>query len=139
MIVKTQIPLADLIPGRWYLGRGRNANVAFWTGRVFVTIGLKRGIGWDVKLESFFTENDGCFQPFLLLDEGRVDPLGRNGWNKHYGRSLIFDRKTRRKRRLPIQQRKKHELDIEELKSLPAEPAPPPGWKVVRDGETKPS
>ena len=83
-----QIPRNDLIKGRWYLGRGRNANIGYYDGRNFLTIGFKFDIP-VVKHEGYYRKNEGCFQPFLLIDEGRTTtPFGRRGWNEHYGKIL---------------------------------------------------
>jgi len=107
-----QIPEKDLIEGRWYAGRGRNANVALW-GRIgkgeksrltFLTIGFtfhnpvvkdegywmeEREIGQtsDKKLVAY-----GCFQPFLLIDEGTVEQaVGTEpGWDSHYAVEMKF-------------------------------------------------
>jgi hypothetical protein len=74
------IPLSELQVGRWYVGRGRNANVGLWNGDCFLVIGLcGTPISWEprkwvnepcLKQEPYFTAVDGCFQPFLLVDEG---------------------------------------------------------------------
>ena len=93
----TQIPKEELIEGRWYVGRGRNANVALWC-RIgdrftFLTIGFtfKQPV---IKDEGYFNmlQEDGCFQPFMLIDEGEVtNPWGdKPGWDKHYARCIIF-------------------------------------------------
>jgi hypothetical protein len=76
-----QIPLEHLEPGVWYVGRGRNNDVALWTGTYFLTIGsemgrasMKRELYWqvtpDVSFASNVEENLGTFQPFLALDTG---------------------------------------------------------------------
>lgn len=107
-----QIPEAELIEGRWYVGRGRNANVALWCrigkppgGRLtFLTIGFtfhspvvkdegywmdEREIGQSghKKLISY-----GCFQPFMLIDEGSVvQAVGTEpGWDSHYAVEMKF-------------------------------------------------
>ena len=74
------LPLDQLIPGRWYVGRGRNSNLGYWDGEYFVVLaqgGIKTGPGprdwrteWQVKYEDYFTPECGCFQPFRLVDEG---------------------------------------------------------------------
>ena len=85
-----QIPLANLVKGRWYVGRGRCTNVGLWNGEHFLTIDLK----WDeyvVKHEPYYSEDYGCFQPFLIVDEGvMVEPFGKIGWDAHYGRRMEF-------------------------------------------------
>jgi hypothetical protein len=85
------IPKSQLVKDRWYVGRGRNGNVALWDGQEFLTIGFK----FDeavVKREPYYEENSGCFQPFYLVDEGKmIEPFGRSGWDAHYGRSLEVD------------------------------------------------
>ena len=56
----TPLSLEDLFPG-WYVGRGRNANVAYWTGETFLTIG-KQFDKYVIKDEGLM-EHGGCFIP----------------------------------------------------------------------------
>ncbi|HEV3080317.1 MAG TPA: hypothetical protein VGY66_11080 [Gemmataceae bacterium] len=85
-----QIPITDLIVGRWYIGRGRNGNVGVWDGYRFLVVAEKFE-DYVVKLEPYYTEDSGCFQPFAAVDEGiMVEPFGKVGWDKHYGRRLEF-------------------------------------------------
>ena len=78
----------ELVEGRWYVGRGRNGNVAIWNGQYFLTIGMK----FDdavVKTEPYYEETTGCFQPFYVVDEGKmIEPFGKHGWDAHYGSAL---------------------------------------------------
>lgn len=77
-----QIPKEALIVGRWYVGRGRNANIGMWTGEDFLVLaesGQKVGPGssdwvrdWGVKREPHFQSDGGCFQPFKMVDMGNV-------------------------------------------------------------------
>ena len=95
----TQIPQDKLVTGRWYAGRGRNANVAVWTGATFLTVGFtfKQGV---VKDEGYYGPAEGCFQPFQLIDEGyTLEGLdgstggmkgGGRGWDAHYAKSLLM-------------------------------------------------
>jgi len=84
----TIIPREQLIPLRWYVGRGRTSNVALWDGEIFLTIADKGG-QMVVKGEPYYEAESGCFQPFLLVDEGRmVEPFGKVAWDKHYGSVL---------------------------------------------------
>lgn len=110
----TQIPQKDLIEGRWYVGRGRNANVARWSrinGRVtFLTIGFTFDTP-NVKDEGYWKDEQvlgqttnpatgmdkkmiayGCFQPFLMIAEGDVTkPIGNTpGWDSHYALEMSF-------------------------------------------------
>lgn len=86
-----QIPRDQLIVGRYYVGRGRNGNVGLWDGESFLIVGQK-GQFRVVKLEGYFASEDGCFQPFREVDEGRVtEALGANGWDAHYARVLEFE------------------------------------------------
>jgi hypothetical protein len=85
-----QIPLERLAKGRWYIGRGRNGNVGLWDGNVFLVIGEKFG-QYVIKLEPYYTEDQGCFQAFLEVDEGRMlEPFGKAGWDAHYGCKMEF-------------------------------------------------
>ena len=78
----------QLIPQRWYVGRGRTSNVALWDGENFLTIADKGG-QMVVKVEPYYEAESGCFQPFLLVDEGRmIEPFGNSGWDAHYGKTL---------------------------------------------------
>jgi hypothetical protein len=83
-----QIPKKELVEKRWYLGRGRNANLGYWDGNHFLTICDKMG-QWVVKFEPYYEAESGCFQPFMLIDEGEmIEPFGEDAWNKHYGKTL---------------------------------------------------
>ena len=86
----TQIPMSDLVKGKWYVGRGRNGNVGLWDGERFLVVAQKFD-DWVVKLEPYYTDKTGCFQPFAMVDEGTmVEPFGSSGWEKHYGKRLKF-------------------------------------------------
>lgn len=100
----TKVPRKQLIEGRWYVGRGRNANVALW-GRIgkgdksrltFLTVSFKFHQP-DVKDEGYYEDDDakgGCFQPFALIEEGTVTepivPGATVGWDAHYAKTLEF-------------------------------------------------
>lgn len=96
---RTQIPREELIEGRWYVGRGRNGNVALW-GRIgknpgrltFLTVGFTFHSP-VIKDEGYYGPEDGCFQPFALIDEGAVvESVGTNpGWDQHYAKTVRFD------------------------------------------------
>jgi len=78
----------QLVPDRWYVGRGRTSNVARWDGENFLTVGYE-GEYPAVKTEPYYEEGSGCFQPFLLVDEGQmIEPFGKSGWDAHYGKTL---------------------------------------------------
>lgn len=96
-----QIPEHELIIDRWYMGRGRNSNIGQWTGKYFLVIAEKRTepdaevIDRVVKKEPFYTDDGGCFQPFVLLDEGRITaPFGKSRWDTHYGSELQWPSPT---------------------------------------------
>ena len=76
----------QLVPDRWYVGRGRTSNVALWDGENFLIIGYE-GEYPAVKTDPYYEEDSGCFQPFLLVDEGEmIEPFGKSGWDGHYGK-----------------------------------------------------
>ena len=110
-----QIPKSKLIKYRWYLGRGRNNNIGFWDGTDFLTVGYK-GF-WDIQGEPYYTKKAGCFQPFLLIDEGKIISFGKSGWDSHYGKELIVDKNTQKIKDSSEQFRKKHLLDCCELEN----------------------
>ena len=94
----TQISKDALIVGRWYAGRGRNANIGMWNGEDFLVlaeVGQKVGPGprewvksWGVKREPYFQADGGCFQPFEMVDMGTVSvPQGEGG----YALEMSFD------------------------------------------------
>lgn len=96
-----QLPLHALTVGCWYVGRGRNGNVALWDGKHFLTIGSEFGSS-RVKLEPYWysvsnpkadPQNYGTFQPFLELDEGIiVEPVeSADGAGYGYARTMVFD------------------------------------------------
>ncbi len=85
-----QIPLDQLVRGKWYVGRGRNGNVGKWDGQCFL-VAAEKFDDYVVKQEPYYEANWGCFQPFALIDEGiTTEPLGKVGWDKHYGRQVEF-------------------------------------------------
>ena len=85
------IPLEDLKVDTWYVGRGRNGNVGLWSGRFFLVIGEKFEQS-VIKQEPYYTDESGCFQPFLVINEGRmIEPFGSVGWEAHYGRKIVFE------------------------------------------------
>ena len=98
MVTCTQISKDALIVGRWYAGRGRNANIGMWNGEDFLVlaeVGQKVGPGprewvksWGVKKEPYFQADGGCFQPFKMVDMGTVSvPQGEGG----YALEMSFD------------------------------------------------
>ncbi len=87
-----QIPRTELKKGKWYVGRGRGANIGLWEGTCFLTIAEKFD-EYVVKREPYYTDESGCFQPFAIVDEGfMVEPFGNIAWDNHYGRRLEFGR-----------------------------------------------
>ena len=91
MVECMQITRDVLMVGRWYVGRGRNANIGMWDGEDFLVlteIGQKVGSGprdwakaWGVKREPYFELDQGCFQPFKIVDMGAVSvPLGERDY-----------------------------------------------------------
>jgi len=98
LVTCTQISKDALIVGRWYAGRGRNANIGMWNGEDFLVlaeVGQKVGPGprewvksWGVKREPYFQADGGCFQPFKMVDMGTVSvPQGEGG----YALEMSFD------------------------------------------------
>lgn len=68
------IPIEKLKKG-WYSGKGRNANIAYWTGETFLTIG-KRYNKYIIKDEGYFVGMGfGCFQPITRISDTKVEPL----------------------------------------------------------------
>ncbi len=85
-----QIPADKLVKGKWYVGRGRNGNVGYWDGARLLVIAEKFD-EYVIKREPYYTEEQGCFQPFAMVDEGEmIEPFGRVGWDAHYGRRIEF-------------------------------------------------
>ncbi len=102
-----QIRKEKLVKNRWYLGRGRNSNIGLWNGEYFLTIGRVFN-EYLIKKEPYYVRNKyiskhskneylhffderslGCFQPFILIDEGKmIEPFGNTGWDKTYGKKL---------------------------------------------------
>lgn len=83
-----QIPISELQIGKWYVGRGRNGNVGLWNGVYFLVIAEKNN-EYVIKHEPYYSDVSGCFQPFVLVDEGvMVESFGKIGWDKHYGRRM---------------------------------------------------
>jgi len=74
-----QIPISALDVDSWYVGRGRNGNVGLWDGNVFSVIAdclvyngnfrTPQKTKAGVKNEPYFTEDEGCFQPFKKIDD----------------------------------------------------------------------
>lgn len=86
-----QIPKDELREGAYYVGRGRNGNVGMWDGHHFLVISSKFD-KWVVKVEPYFEQYEGCFQPFKLVDQGvQTDAWGAGPWDRHYCRQVEFD------------------------------------------------
>jgi hypothetical protein len=86
-----QIPKQDLVSGVFYLGRGRNGNVGMWDKRSdsFLVPSWKFKMA-VIKYEGYFErEEGGCFQPFMAIDEGKLEDLYPNEWGE-YGDTLIL-------------------------------------------------
>ena len=66
------IKKSDLKIG-WYLGQGRNANVAYWTGSTFLTIG-KKFDQYTIKDEGLYEEGY-CFKPLKRIAGSRVEQI----------------------------------------------------------------
>jgi hypothetical protein len=68
----SMIEQGDLIPGQWYIGRGRYANIGLWTEAHFLTIGEDMGQPRIKQELCSAPGNDGwgSFQLFLALDDG---------------------------------------------------------------------
>ena len=48
-----------------------------------------------IKQEPYYAEEEGCFQPFSIIDEGvMIEPFGKVGWDKHYGRRMEFGKSS---------------------------------------------
>jgi len=89
-----QIPITQLVKGKWYVGRGRNGNVGLWNGNRFLVI-CEKFDDYVIKQEPYYAEEEGCFQPFSTIDEGvMIEPFGKVGWDKHYGRRMEFGKST---------------------------------------------
>ncbi len=66
-----QILMCRLIRGRSYVGRGVNGNVGRWDGQHFLVVAESCECH-VIKHEGYYSGAWGCFQPFLLIDEGRM-------------------------------------------------------------------
>lgn len=62
----------DLKQG-WYMGKGRNADIAYWEGTTFLTIGKKFGI-YIIKDEGLYEEGY-CFKPEKRIADTKIEPL----------------------------------------------------------------
>ena len=87
--IKTKIPREELLLDRWYVGRGRNANVGLWDGKYFLTIGEKCG-RMVVRKETYYATEAGAFQPFLLIDEGVIIEKTNDRSKLFYADKLAF-------------------------------------------------
>lgn len=63
--MKEPIPKEELYPFAYYIGKGRNADVAQWEPLldVFITVGQKWG-HYTTYMEPY-----GCFRPYTLIKE----------------------------------------------------------------------
>ena len=69
-------------------GGAARATSRFGTEENFLTIADKGG-QMTIKVESYYEAEEGTFQPFLLVDEGKmIEPFGRHAWDAHYGKTL---------------------------------------------------
>ena len=93
-----QITRSALVPGGWYVGRGRNANIGLWDGQDFLVLAeISKKIGpgpkdwakeWGVKREPYSEADNGCFQPFKVVDMGAVSvPMGE----RNYALAMRFE------------------------------------------------
>ena len=64
------LPKTDLVPGKYYLGKCRNAAVAMWDGDVFWYNRYKFGTTYAEKINHL--EDDNGYDLFIPLEE--VDP-----------------------------------------------------------------
>ena len=62
----------DLKKG-WYIGKGRNANVAYWTGSTFLTIGKKFN-HYVIKDEGLYEEG-WCFNPLKRIAGSQIEQI----------------------------------------------------------------
>lgn len=95
MLDANQIPLSHLEVGCWYVGRGRNSNIGQWNGNSFIVIAdclvyngsfsTPQETRLGIKFEPYYTEEEGCFQPFLKIDEGETIKSKEDHWDKKYG------------------------------------------------------
>ena len=103
MIECKQISLKDLVVGCWYVGRGRRANVGLWNGDCFSVIsdcmvwtGSVKTVTESeecIKHEYYYTDDEGSFQPFLKVDEGKtVHIIEENGFGGGYGKKVRFEK-----------------------------------------------
>ncbi len=62
----------------------------YWNGKDFLVIGFKFNQP-TIKVEGYYEKKEGCFQPFMLIEEGEMtEPFGKIGWDKHYGKTLLL-------------------------------------------------
>jgi len=57
----------------WYQGKGRNADVAYYNGSTFLTIGKKFG-QYVIKDEGLFEEGY-CFKPKRRIADTKIEPI----------------------------------------------------------------
>ena len=62
----------DLKQG-WYQGKGRNADIAYYNGFTFLTIGNKFG-RYVIKDEGLFEEGY-CFKPERRIADTKIEPI----------------------------------------------------------------
>lgn len=100
----TMIGKDQLDTGTYYLGRGRNGNIGLWDGEAFlVTCLVPRrtltddgkitytGQRAELKREGHFSDDGGCFQPFVAVNEGEVVPYTDERDERPYGEFLQVD------------------------------------------------
>lgn len=99
-----QLAPAALEVNRWYVGRGRDGNVALWDGEHFLVIARQRVMSptvpptwqsvWGVRAEACFPGAAEGFQPFAVIDEGEVSqpPEDFGAAVRGYARCLRFGR-----------------------------------------------
>ena len=84
-----QLSEDELIDGRFYLGRGRNGNIGQWSEKFkcFLVPSMKFDMT-VVKHEGYYGPDEGCFQPFMLIDEGQIEDF--EGRGRRYGKTLVI-------------------------------------------------
>ncbi len=66
--ILTMLPKSEIKQNQWYIGRGRNTNIALSHDDLFLTLCYKVN-RWVVKGEGHFDDKFGCFQPFVLFND----------------------------------------------------------------------
>lgn len=76
---KVIIPMEELVPGKKYIGEGRNSNIGIWNGINFEVVSESTWTNPErypsggktirrIKNEDYYTSRNGTFKPYRIMN-----------------------------------------------------------------------